>query len=62
LIRRIFQYVTTGDADHQHELYLDDARLDAVLAGEAITITTDPPSDAATGHTHSVQITACPEL
>lgn len=36
-------------------------QLDALLGGTTITVsTTGPPSNAATGHGHTIKITACP--
>jgi hypothetical protein len=60
IIRRIFNYQTTGDADHQHEFQFNDQQLVALLAGESVVVETDgPPLNAATGHTHTVRVHAC---
>jgi hypothetical protein len=60
IIRRILNYTTSGDADHQHELVFTDAQLVALLAGESVMVETDgPPSNAASGHTHTVRVHPC---
>ena len=60
IIRRVMNYTTSGDADHQHEFMFTDEQLVALLAGEGVVIETDgPPLNAASGHTHTVFVHAC---
>lgn len=60
IIRRIFNYTTSGEADHQHEFVFNDTQLVALLAGEGVVIETEgPPLNAASGHTHTVRVHAC---
>ena len=60
IIRRVMNYVSSGEADHQHEFVFTDAQLVALLAGEGVVVQTDgPPLNAADGHTHTVRVHPC---
>jgi hypothetical protein len=60
IIRRIFSYTTSGDADHQHEFFFTDEQLVSLLAGQGVVVETEgPPLNAAAGHTHTVRVHAC---
>ncbi|HYJ08796.1 MAG TPA: hypothetical protein VEX18_07295 [Polyangiaceae bacterium] len=60
IIRRVMNYTTSGDADHEHEFVFTDEQLVALLAGEEVVVETDgPPLNAASGHTHTVRVHPC---
>jgi hypothetical protein len=60
IIRRVMNYKTSGDADHEHEFVFTDQQLVALLAGEEVVVETDgPPLNAASGHTHTVRVHPC---
>jgi hypothetical protein len=60
LIRRIQQYVTEGDADHQHEILLSDEQIDALIAGNSVVVQTNgSPLNASSGHSHTLTIRSC---
>jgi hypothetical protein len=59
VLRRVLQYVTSGDADHQHEIHVQDSQLAALLEGQTVTVTTGEPLNAASGHTHTIVVTPC---
>ena len=60
LIRRVTHYVTSGQADHQHEFEFTNAELELLLDGYSVVVSTEgPPLDAASGHTHTVTVRPC---
>ena len=60
LIRRVQQYVTEGDADHQHEILLTDEQIDALIMGKSVVVQTNgPPLNASSGHGHTLTIRSC---
>ncbi len=60
MVRRVTQYSTAGSADHKHEVVFTETQLDALLGGMTITVATSgPPSNAATGHSHTITVRAC---
>jgi hypothetical protein len=60
LIRRTRQYVTEGDADHQHEILLTDDEIDALIVGSSVVVQTNgPPLNASSGHGHTITIRSC---
>jgi hypothetical protein len=60
LIRRVQQYVTDGEADHQHEILLTDEQIDALILGNSVVVETNgPPLNASSGHGHTITIRSC---
>jgi hypothetical protein len=60
LIRRTTQYVTEGEADHQHEILLSDEQIDALILGKSVVVETNgPPLNASSGHGHTITIRSC---
>ena len=60
LIRRTRQYVTEGEADHQHEILLTDEQIDALILGNSVVVQTNgPPLNASSGHGHTLTIRSC---
>jgi hypothetical protein len=60
LIRRTRQYVTEGEADHQHEILLTDEQIDALIVGNSVVVQTNgPPLNASSGHGHTLTIRSC---
>ena len=60
LIRRTRQYVTEGEADHQHEILLTDDQIDALILGKPVVVETNgPPLNASSGHSHTITIRSC---
>jgi hypothetical protein len=53
-------YITTGSADHRHEIPISATLLDDLQVNRPIApTTTSPPLDDATGHTHTVTFRSC---
>jgi hypothetical protein len=60
MARRVLSYETTGAADHTHVVAFTDAELNTLLGGGSVTVMTQgPPSNASTGHVHSVTVSSC---